>query len=154
MKKGINRQIRRQLDEHLSFLNQIIQRPKNGWIRTIRRALEMSSEDLAERMNVVGSRVRRLEADEVKNKVTLSTLERAAKAMDCRFVYMFIPNGSFEEIVERRAIELARHRVSKTSRNMALEDQRVDSKVLSDLEKDLTNEYRVDPPRDFWSRKI
>jgi predicted DNA-binding mobile mystery protein A len=114
----------------------------------------MSSEDLAERMNVVGSRVRRLEADEVKNKVTLSTLERAAKAMDCRFVYMFIPNGSFEEIVERRAIELARHRVSKTSRNMALEDQRVDSKVLSDLEKDLTNEYLVDPPRDFWSRKI
>jgi len=152
--KSLNRQIRRQLDDRNSALNQTAQRPENGWIRTIRRALGMSPKDLAERMGVHDSRVRRIEADEVKDKVTLSTLQRAAQAMDCRLVYQFVPNGSFEEIVRRRARELARHRVSKTSRTMALEDQRVDPDVLSDIERDLVDEYLIDPPRDFWSRKI
>jgi len=152
--KSLNRQIRRQLDNRISALNQIAQRPENGWTRTVRRALGMSSKDLADRMGVHDSRVPRLESDEVKNKVTLLTLERAAQAMDCRLVYLLVPNGSFEDIVQRRASKLATHRVSKTSRNMALEGQLPDPKILSDIESDLVDEYLVDPPRDFWSRKI
>ena len=154
MATNLNRQIRRQLDERISALSETPQRPENGWIRTVRQALGMSSKDLAERMGVHSSRVPRIESDETKDSVTLSSLERAAQAMDCRLVYQFVPNGSFEEIVRRRARELARHRVSKTSRTMALEDQRVDPDVLSDIERDLVDEYLIDPPRDFWSRKI
>jgi len=44
-----------------------------------------------------------LENSEERGGVTLQSMERAAQAMDCRFVYFFTPNhGSFDALLEIR----------------------------------------------------
>ena len=57
--------------------------------------------------------------------ITLDSLERAAHALDCRFVYALVPRESLEAQVRSRARELAKQRLRALSHNMALEDQRV-----------------------------
>ncbi len=47
---------------------------------------------LAERLNVSAARVSVLEKDEARGAVTLKMMERAARAMGCRFEYRIIPD--------------------------------------------------------------
>jgi transcriptional regulator with XRE-family HTH domain len=47
---------------------------------------------LAERLNVSAARVSVLEKDEARGAVTLKMMERAARAMGCRFEYRITPD--------------------------------------------------------------
>ena len=46
---------------------------------------------LAERMQVSAARVSVLEKDETRGAVTLKIMQKAAKAMGCRFQYQIVP---------------------------------------------------------------
>ena len=61
-------------------------RPQRGWIRAIRTALGMTGVQLARRMEVAPSRIDALERGEVDGTLTMSTLEKAAAALDCSVV--------------------------------------------------------------------
>lgn len=52
--------------------------PECGWIRAIRDALGMTSQQLATRMGVTQPRITELEQAEAAGRVTLSSLQRAA----------------------------------------------------------------------------
>lgn len=54
-------------------------------------------------MGVTQTRVSQIERTEPTGAVQLSTLQRAAAAMNCELVYCFEPNESLEEMVWRRA---------------------------------------------------
>ena len=72
-------------------------------------------------------RVLKSEEAEVSGGVTLETLERAARALDCRLVYVIVPNEPLEELTRERAERLARKQIESTRHSMALEDQGVDA---------------------------
>ena len=55
--------------------------PKEGWLKTIRGALGLSTEQLASRMGIGAPGVFRLEKREVLQTATLGMLDRAAKAV-------------------------------------------------------------------------
>ena len=119
---------RKQLDKRLNRLNNvdILARPPRGWIKAIREALGMTTAQLAKRLGVSQPRVLGIEKAEVSGSIKLESLERAARALDCRLVYALVPRKPLESLVEDRARNLARKRVRATSHSMALEDQRVD----------------------------
>ncbi|MEX0828583.1 MAG: hypothetical protein WD005_06515, partial [Haliea sp.] len=56
---------------------------------------------------------------------TLDTLERAARALDCKLVYAFVPRQPLQELVMERARLIARKRLAVTGHHMALEAQSV-----------------------------
>jgi predicted DNA-binding mobile mystery protein A len=58
-------------------------RPATGWIKAIREALGMSAVELARRLGVGVPTVTRMELSEAEDRITLSTLRRAAEAMGC-----------------------------------------------------------------------
>ena len=64
---------------------------KSSWIREIRKALGLKGFQLAERMQVSAARVSVMEKDEARGAVTLKMMEKAAKAMGCRFEYRIVP---------------------------------------------------------------
>jgi len=97
--------------------------PRLGWVRAIRDALGMTAAELASRMGVTGPAVRSLEKTELDGGARLSSLRRAAEAMDCAFVYAFIPNGSLQQIVERQAECILDEHMKRVSQTMALEAQ-------------------------------
>ncbi len=119
---------RRQLDKRLNLLRDsyVIIRPPRGWIKAIREALGMTTAQLAQRIGVSQPRVVAIEKAEINASITLDSLERAARAMDCRVVYALVPRKPLDDLVEERAHIVAEKRLESTRHSMALEAQSVD----------------------------
>jgi predicted DNA-binding mobile mystery protein A len=120
-------------------------RPHGGWIRAIRDALGMSAADLAERLGVAQSTVARLEASERAETIQLSTLRRAAAALECDLVYALVPRRPLEESVSERARELALQQLGRVEHTMALEDQALAATGAEDRLELLAEHYKASP---------
>ena len=143
---------RQQLDKRLNILQNmdILARPPRGWIKAIREALGMTTAQLGKRMGVSQPRAVGIEKAETLGSLTLESLERAARALDCRLVYALVPRKKLELLVEDRARELAKKRLRATSHSMALENQRVDE--VDELEhlKRLVQKLLDQPGSTLW----
>jgi len=120
---------RRKLDKRLNILRNLDQfaRPSRGWIKAIREALGMTTAQLARRIGVSQPRAVAIEKAEASGAITLESLERAARALDCQLVYALVPRKPLQELTEERAALLARKRLQSTRHTMALEAQSVDA---------------------------
>jgi len=98
--------------------------PPTGWIKAIRNAIGMSMLQLGKRLSVTKQSVQDMESREKDGSVTIKALREVARALDMQLVYGFVPNdGSLEELIDRKAKELATQIVQRTSNTMKLEDQ-------------------------------
>lgn len=97
--------------------------PRAGWIRAIRDALGLSAAQLGRRMGVSGATASEIEANEREGGVRLSTLRRAAEAMDCTLVYALVPRDTLERTVAGRAEHILAYLQRHTDQTMRLEDQ-------------------------------
>ena len=152
---GWNRNLqkaRRVLDRRLTPLQPAIQYqpPPKGWIRALRNSIGMSSAQLGKAIGVRSQSVDDMEKAEVSGGVTLETLRRVGKAMDCTLVYALVPNTSLESLVMKRAEALAASALAEVAHTMALEDQKVDGDRTAQI-----TEYIEDhiSERDLWPRK-
>ncbi len=118
---------RKQLDKRLQTLRPLegFARPPRGWVKAIREALGMTSAQLAKRVGVSQPRVMAIEKAEVNGSITLASLEQAAHALNCQFIYALIPRNSLEVTIEQRAMDLADRKIKSTAHSMALEAQSV-----------------------------
>ncbi len=123
--------------------------PVRGWIKAIREALGMSSEQLAKRLGVKQPSVVELEQSEVKGTMELATLRRVAGALDCTLVYALVPNQPLEVMVRDRARTFVRRRLEAVEHSMLLEDQKVPP-TAKDSEARLDELVRETNPRLFW----
>ena len=57
----------------------------SGWIKTVREAIGMTVSQLAARLGVTQPRITKMESNE--DNLKLSTMKKAAEAMNCEFVY-------------------------------------------------------------------
>ena len=109
----------------------------------------MSVRDLGRGMGTSGQRASKLEHDELTGAIKLSSLERAAAAMNCQLVYALIPNESLEAMVQQQARKRATRIVASTAHSMRLEDQEVEDRLTSEQIEDLAREF-VDR-RGLWA---
>lgn len=118
-------QARQMLDKRLKELPSpsAFAPPRAGWIRAIRDALGLSAVQLGWRMGVSGATVSEIEANEREGGIRLSTLRRAAEAMDCTLVYAFVPRDSLEQTVTRRAEYIWAELQRRADQTMRLEEQ-------------------------------
>src|SRR5271165_4089448 len=104
---------RKQLERRLAPLRTtILEAPPKGWMKAIRESLGMTARQLAARMGVAPSRIPAIEKAEVTGATTLRTLRQAAAAMDCAFVYAFVPIEPLDDILRERAVQKAREDIS------------------------------------------
>ncbi|MBN1436859.1 MAG: mobile mystery protein A [Sedimentisphaerales bacterium] len=152
MKPRHKKLAREQLDATLKRLKPLktLFPPGKGWIRAIRDALGMTGEQLGIRLNVNKQRISRIQQDEKLGKVKLETLRNVADAMDCVFVYGFIPRDSLEQTVRKQARLVAEKRMGKSNQMMRLEKQELGEKekveVVEDIVEDIVNEM----PKSLW----
>lgn len=104
-------------------------RPSTGWAKTIRQALGMTKDQLSSRIGITPSGISTLERNEAKGSVTLESLERLARGMDCHVVYAIVPNAgmTLDEIIRRQAESVARKQLGRVSHTMRLEEQGLNS---------------------------
>lgn len=146
------KQLDRQLKEWQAVSNKY-GKPRAGWVKTLREALSMSAEQLANRLGLSRARIVQLENAEVYDAVTLRTLKEAANAMECEFVYAIVPKGSstLEGIIKARADQIASERISRVAHTMALEKQSLDSDSLNDQKSDLFKNILEHLNKKLWA---
>ena len=144
-----------QLDEKCHNFNGLcdITLPSKGWIKSIREAFGMTLKQLGERANgMLPESVSRLEKQEVSGSTTIKTMETIAHALNCRFVYAFVPQSSFQELVMEQAKTAARNKISYISHSMRLEDQQVSESEIQKQIEELAIELLRKKPKLIWEK--
>ncbi len=125
--------------------------PGGGWVRAIREALGMTQAQLAARLDISRQSLQGLERAEADRRITLDSLDRLAKAMDCRLVYALVPKeGSIEDVRARRAEEVAGALLKSTEHSMKLEAQVVPARASERQRKLLVDSLLRGSPRKLW----
>lgn len=120
---------RRQLDKRLNGLrgDSRFVRPPKGWLKAVREALGMTTYQFAKRLGLSQPRAVAIEQAELRGAITLDSLEKAARALDCTLVYTLVPGKPLEEFIRERATLQAKKQIKTTAHSMTLEAQGVDS---------------------------
>lgn len=124
--------------------------PQQGWIAEVRNIVGMRAAQLAARLGVGTSAIAHFERAEADGSITLKSLEKVATALDCRFVYAFVPESSFEDMIQARAQRIAREMVESVGHTMALEDQALAQEQQRELVDDLASDLVRKLPRTLW----
>ena len=125
--------------------------PRAGWVRAIRESLGMSQAQLGGRLGVSRQSVQDMEKAEAERRITLDSLDRLARAMGCRVVYSLVPeSGSLDDLLERRANELAAGLLRSTDHSMRLEAQGVSGSEMERQRRLLVDELLRGSPRKLW----
>jgi predicted DNA-binding mobile mystery protein A len=138
-----------QLEEKMKQFDQAAKAPvpSGGWIYAVRTALGMSLRQLAARLKMTPQGVKQMEGREQEGTITLNSLREVAGAMKMKLVYALVAeNSSIEEMINKRANELAEEIVQRTSVSMKLEDQENTAerikKAIAERAEELKNENR------------
>ena len=143
----------RQIIERATALGAKAERPNEGWLRTVRKALQMSGAQLARRLGVTRALISQSETAELTGRVTLKKMREMAEAMNCRFVYAVVPKTTIQGTIAAQAEKKARAFVKKTCEHMALEGQTL-SQIQIDYEIErLALGMTESPPRDLWEEE-
>jgi predicted DNA-binding mobile mystery protein A len=125
--------------------------PPTGWLRAIRVSLGMSLQQLADKLAITKQSVREIELREKEGNITLKSLRESADALDMQFVYGLVPkDGTIENLIDRKARELATRIVYRTSNTMKLEDQENTKQRLKKAIEERTAVIKNELPKMLW----
>lgn len=125
--------------------------PPTGWIKAIRSALGMSMQQLGNKLSITKQSVQEIEQREREGSITIKSLKEVASAMDMQLVYGFVPNdGSLDALIDRKAKELAKQIVMRTSNTMKLEDQQNSEERLEQAIQERTIAIKNEMPKILW----
>ena len=125
--------------------------PNVGWISAIRNALNMTMAQLGDKLNMTRQGVKYHEESEVKGSISINTLRDIGEAMDLKLVYGFVPkDGTIGNLVDKKAIALAKIIVQRTNQNMLLEDQGIYNEKLDRNIEELAKELKREMSKSLW----
>jgi predicted DNA-binding mobile mystery protein A len=137
MKKWTDRHVetRKKLDETmLAFrLARRAAGETKGCLRAVRQAVGIPVDEVAGRLGVCRWEVFRLEKSESESRIMLSTLRRAAAALDCELVYGLTPReGTLEELAAAQKASHEKAREDSHEKRRA-EAKATEEKVLKQI---------------------
>lgn len=148
-----NKLQREQLDRKLKDFEKasLITPPPIGWLKAIRVSLGMSLQQLANKLSISKQSLQEIEKREKEGSITLKTLKDVANALDMKLVYALVPNdGSLDDLINRKAKELATDIVARTSNTMKLEDQENSEQRLKKAIEERTAVIKNEMPKSLW----
>ena len=153
MKKSTKQLVLSQIDQNMRRLNPLrdFVAPRQGWINAIRTSINMTLVQLAKRLRKTPVSVREMEQREMDKSITLKKLIEVGDALDCNFVYGFVPKeSSLRAMVDKRIHTVAREIVMRTAHSMELEDQRNREERLEEAIGELAAKLKREVPRYVW----
>ena len=125
--------------------------PPIGWIKAIRNGIGMSMEQLGKKLSITKQGVMDMEKREKEGAITIKSMQEIAKSINMQFVYGFVPNnGSLNQMIETRALEMATKIVERTSTSMKLEDQANSKERIEKAIKERAVEIINKTPKILW----
>lgn len=142
-----------QLERRLSSFSALkdVSVPPMGWLKYVRISLGMTMQQLASRLLITRQSIQEIEQREREGSITLRRLQEVASALDMQLVYGFIPkDGSVEQLIDRKAHELASSIIVRSSNTMKLEDQEVSTERLNKALKERIASIKNTLPKTLW----
>jgi predicted DNA-binding mobile mystery protein A len=142
-----------QIDRKIVLLKKVedLTMPATGWVYAIRQALGMSLRQTGNKMGITPQSVKEIEEREKHGTVSLNVLKQFGKSLDLKLVYGFIPEQeSLSQMIEIRALYLAKEIVSRASVSMKLEDQENNPARIQKAIKEKANEIKLEMPKYLW----
>jgi predicted DNA-binding mobile mystery protein A len=125
--------------------------PSLGWIKALRTGLNMTLEQLGNKLNISKQAVLDIEKRELKGALSLKSLNEIADAMEMELVYCFVPkNDSLESLIDKKAMELATKIVMRTSQQMKLEGQENSEERIQIAIKERAHLIKTQMPKMLW----
>jgi len=125
--------------------------PEQGWINNIRVALNMTLEQLGNKLNITRQGAKRIEESEASGSISLKSMKEIGEHLHMRFVYGFVPiDGSVENLINRKAEDLAKKIVLRTNHNMKLENQGNSKERIAQAINDLSDELKREINKSLW----
>ena len=153
MKNNKQQLLLEQTDKKIQVFKELktITTPTKGWINTFRTALKMSLRQLGHRLQIAPQSVKEIEVREANGTITLKSLRDVANALDMQLVYGFVSkHESLEQMIEKRAKELAKEIVMRTHNTMTLEDQQNSAERIEQAIAQKTAEIKYEMPKYLW----
>jgi predicted DNA-binding mobile mystery protein A len=125
--------------------------PPTGWIKAFRTAIGMSMQQLGKRLSITKQSVLDMEIREKNGSITIKALRETAKVLDMELVYGFVPvDGSLEELIDRKAKELATQIVLHASNSIKLEDQECTTQHVEKAIQERAIALKNEMPKTLW----
>ena len=125
--------------------------PAQGWIYNIRTGLNMTLEQLGTKLKMTKQGVKKIEERESSESISIKSLKEIGNALEMKFVYGFVPKqGTIENLINYKALELAKKIVLRTSNNMKLENQRNSDEQIDKAIKELASEIKREMRKSLW----
>lgn len=145
--------IREQLDKKIIKFDDLQDTvvPPSGWIYSIRQSINMSLRQLGQRLSITPQSVKEIEEREKNGTISIKVLRQVAAALNMKFVYGFIPaEQTLENMLNKRAEELARMIVERTSTHMELENQKTSQERINRAITEKAEELKNEMPKILW----
>lgn len=129
------------------------QKPNEGWLMTMRKALGMSGPQMAKRAGITKAAIYQAERKEVAGEITIKQMEKLASALGGQFVYAIVPDKkalTVSDLVRGQAWIKAKAITSRAGTHMALEKQALSSELNEAETKRLAERLEREQPSDFW----
>lgn len=142
-----------QLESRIKLFSatQILPNPPIGWVKTIRVSLGMTLQQLANKLAIKKQSVREIEIREKDGGITLNLLKEVGNALDMELVYGFVPKDkTLERYINKKAHNLAKKIVFRTSNTMKLEDQKNSNKRIKKAIEERTEQIKQELPKALW----
>lgn len=125
-----------QVNRRLRAIRKIIPytQVRPGWIRYIRSSLNMTLKQLAEKTGLSLPSIAQAERSETAGRASIATLKKMANAMECEFIYAFVPKTDIDELMKQAARAKAKRTLTSADIHMTLEDQRVEQSMQERVE--------------------
>ena len=145
----MRRQVQEKIDPFVPLQNSVT--PPAGWIRVIRDALGISTRVLAKKIGCSQSNIITIEKNERDGTISLNTLTKAARALNCKLVYCLVPEKPLNKILEERAREIATKHAHRINHSMKLEGQGLSEKELNKHIEEMAQELTFGNLKNLWS---
>jgi predicted DNA-binding mobile mystery protein A len=143
------KQLDQKIETFISLEGIII--PDSGWIKAIRTTLNMTMAQLGTRLNITRQGVKNIEKSESTGSISINSMKEVADAMELKLVYGFVPkDGTIQNLIDRKANELARKIVERTNHNMKLEDQAIDQDKIKESISELAGDLKREINKSLW----
>jgi predicted DNA-binding mobile mystery protein A len=142
-----------QLDQKLAHFKDagMVLVPQKGWVNTIRTTLNMTRDQLGNKLEVTKGAIQKIEEREATGQITINKLKDVGNALNMKFIYGFIPkDGTIENLINLKAEKLARKIVLRTNQHMKLEDQGISEDKIEHSINDLANEIKREMRKSLW----
>ncbi|SDC64312.1 mobile mystery protein A [Niabella drilacis] len=142
-----------QLDAKMQLYGplQHIKAPSTGWLKAIRTTLGLSLKQLGNRLQKSKQNVAMLEQREKDGNISLNSLREVAGALDMELIYGFVPKDiTLEQLIDRKATELATKIVLRTSQSMKLEGQQNKDARIKKAIGEKAQIFKTELPKILW----